>query len=160
MPLTIIQNDITKMTVDVIVNAANEALQQGSGVCGAIFNAAGPVELQAACNEIGSCSVGEAVMTDAFQLQAKKIIHTVGPIWRGGHAQEATLLRNCHKNSLSLAHEHGYQSIAFPLISSGIYGYPIEEAYRIAVATIEDFLEKHDMHVYIVVFDNIVLEFH
>ncbi len=92
MPLEIVRNDLTKMQVDVIVNAANSALQMGGGVCGAIFNAAGADELQLACDEIGECPVGEAVMTDGFQLPAKKIIHTVGPIWRGGTANEETLL--------------------------------------------------------------------
>ena len=145
MPLEIVRNDLTKMQVDVIVNAANSALQMGGGVCGAIFNAAGADELQAACDEIGECPVGEAVMTDGFQLQAKKIIHTVGPIWKGGTANEETLLRNCYKNSLELAVAHGYQSIAFPLISSGIYGYPREQALQIAMSTISEFLMEHDI---------------
>ena len=109
MPLEIVRNDLTKMQVDVIVNAANSALQMGGGVCGAIFNAAGATELQLACDEIGECPVGEAVMTDGFQLPAKKIIHTVGPIWRGGTANEETLLRNCYKNSLALAVAEGYE---------------------------------------------------
>lgn len=153
MPLEIVRNDITKMDVDVIVNAANTHLQQGGGVCGAIFSAAGPTELQAACNEIGRCPVGEAVLTDGFNLPAKKIIHTVGPIWQGGTEEEETFLINCYKNSLALAVANGYESIAFPLISSGIYGYPKEQALQIAVATISDFIMEHEIFVYLVVFD-------
>ena len=153
MPLEIVRNDITTMQVDVIVNAANRALQMGGGVCGAIFNAAGAIELQAACDEIGECPVGEAVMTDGFQLQAEKIIHTVGPIWQGGTSNEEALLTNCYRNSLELAVAGGYESIAFPLISSGIYGYPKEQALQIAISTISEFLLEHDLYVYIVVFD-------
>ncbi|MFD1928338.1 macro domain-containing protein [Sporosarcina siberiensis] len=153
MPLEIVRNDITRMEVDVIVNAANSALQEGGGVCGAIFSASGAGKLQAACNEIGSCSVGQAVMTEGFQLKAKKIIHTVGPIWHGGSSNEEHLLSNCYKNSLLLAVEHGYESIAFPLISTGIYGYPKEQAIQIAISTISSFLMDHEIHVYIVVYD-------
>lgn len=153
MPLEIVRNDITTMQVDVIVNAANSALQMGGGVCGAIFNAAGATELQAACDEIGECPPGEAVLSDGFRLQAKKIIHTVGPIWQGGTADEESLLTNCYKNSLALAVAHGYESIAFPLISSGIYGYPKGQALQIAMSTISEFLMEHDIYVYIVVYD-------
>ena len=153
MPLEIVRNDITIMQVDVIVNVANSALQMGGGVCGAIFNAAGATELQAACDEIGECPPGEAVLTDGFRLQAKKIIHTVGPIWQGGTANEERLLTSCYKNSLALAVAHGYESIAFPLISSGIYGYPKEQPLQIAMSTISEFLMKHDLYVYIVVYD-------
>jgi O-acetyl-ADP-ribose deacetylase len=153
MPLEIVRNDLTKMEVDVIVNAANSALQMGGGVCGAIFNAAGATELQAACDEIGGCPVGDAVMTDGFQLPAKKIIHTVGPIWKGGAANEEVLLRNCYRNTLALAVAEGFESIAFPLISSGIYGYPREQAFQVAMSTISEFLLAHDIYVYLVVFD-------
>ena len=153
MPLEIVRNDITTMQVDIIVNAANSELQMGGGVCGAIFNAAGAIQLQAACDEIGECLAGEAVLTDGFQLQAKKIIHTVGPIWQGGTANEEALLTSCYKNSLALAVAHGYESIAFPLISSGIYGYPKEQALQIAMSTISEFLMEHDLYVYIVVYD-------
>jgi O-acetyl-ADP-ribose deacetylase len=153
MPLEIVRNDLTKMDVDVIVNAANSALQMGGGVCGAIFNAAGATELQSACDEIGGCPVGEAVMTDGFQLPAKNIIHTVGPIWKGGAANEEMLLRNCYRNTLALAVAEGFESIAFPLISSGIYGYPREQAFQIAMSTISEFLLAHDIYVYLVVFD-------
>lgn len=153
MPLEIVRNDITTMKVDAIVNAANTELQMVGGVCGAIFNAAGATKLQVACDEIGTCPVGEAVQTDGFQLQAKHIIHTVGPIWKGGANNEEAHLINCYKNSLALAVTEGYESIAFPLISSGIYGYPKEQALQTAITTISEFLKEHDLYVYIVVYD-------
>jgi O-acetyl-ADP-ribose deacetylase (regulator of RNase III) len=154
MPLEIVRNDITKMKVDAIVNAANPALKMGGGVCGAIFKAAGSKELQAACDEIGGCPVGQAVMTDACKLPAKNIIHTPGPIWQGGSNGEAELLKSSYKNSLILAEKNQCKSVAFPLISTGIYGYPKEEAIQIAVSTIGSFLYDHDMLVYLVVFDH------
>jgi O-acetyl-ADP-ribose deacetylase (regulator of RNase III) len=154
MPLEIVRNDITKMKVDAIVNAANTALKMGGGVCGAIFKAADAIELQAACDEIGGCPVGQAVITDAFKLPAKYIIHTPGPIWQGGSSQEAELLKSSYKNSLILAVKSQCKSIAFPLISAGIYGYPKEEAIQIAVSTIGSFLYDHDILVYLVVFDS------
>ncbi|TSI07360.1 macro domain-containing protein [Lysinibacillus sp. BW-2-10] len=153
MPLHIIRNDITKMKTDAIVNAANSALKMGGGVCGATFRAAGAEELQAACNKIGQCAVGQAVITEGFQLPAKYIIHTVGPIWRGGEENEAELLKSCYANVLKLAKANGCESIAFPLISSGIYGYPKREALDIAVSTINEFLVNNEMDVTIVVFD-------
>jgi len=153
MPLEIVRNDITKMKVDAIVNAANPALQMGGGVCGAIFRAAGKRELQEACNKIGNCKTGEAVMTPGFNLDAKWIIHTPGPVWQGGSKQEGVLLKASYQNSLELAKNHQCQSIAFPLISTGIYGYPKEEALQIAVSVISSFLVHHDMYVYLVVFD-------
>lgn len=153
MPLEIIRHDITKMKTDAIVNAANSQLQMGGGVCGAIFNAAGPQELQEACDRIGYCAVGDAVHTDAFGLDAKWIIHTVGPVWEGGSNNEEALLRNCYRNSLELAHQLGCESIAFPLISTGIFGYPKEPALRIAISEIEQFLMEHEMQVHLVVFD-------
>ncbi|WP_066062164.1 macro domain-containing protein [Neobacillus soli] len=153
MPLEIVRQDITKMKVDAIVNAANTSLKMGGGVCGAIFHAAGANELQEACNQIGECKVGEAVITDGFKLDAKYIIHTSGPIWQGGSKQEAPLLKGSYNNSLELAKKHQCESIAFPLISTGIYGYPKEEALQIAVSTIGSFLLNHDMLVYLVVFD-------
>jgi len=153
MPFQIIRNDITKMDADAIVNAANTALQQGGGVCGAIFTAAGAKQLQAACDAIGRCETGEAVITDAFNLPAKYVIHTAGPIWRGGNAGEEQLLRNCYLNSLRLAEQIGCESVAFPLISSGIYGYPRKQAMQVAVSAINEFLEDHDMTVYLVAFD-------
>ena len=152
MPLEIIRNDITKMTVDAIVNAANTELKMGGGVCGAIFQAAGAVELQEACDKIGGCSTGEAVITDGFKLPAKYIIHTPGPIWQGGSRGEAQLLKASYENSLKLALHHQCESIAFPLISTGIYGYPKEEALQIAESTINSFLSDHDIHVYLVIF--------
>ncbi len=153
MPFEIVRNDITKMEVDVIVNAANAQLQMGGGVCGAIFQAAGAGPLQAACDSIGGCSVGDAVITDAFLLPAKRVIHAVGPIWRGGSQNEEQLLRNCYQNALQLAISEGHESIAFPLISSGIYGYPKDQALQIAISTISSFLLKHEILVYLVVFD-------
>ncbi|HOM41986.1 MAG TPA: macro domain-containing protein [Candidatus Diapherotrites archaeon] len=153
MPLEIICNDITKMRVDAIVNAANSRLQQGGGVCGAIFAAAGADKLQDECNRIGYCPVGSAVITDGYALPAKHIIHTVGPVWQGGGYNEEKLLSSCYTSSLELALKHGLSSIAFPLISSGIFGYPKDEALRVAVSVIGSFLLKYDMMVYIVIFD-------
>ncbi|MEH7225637.1 macro domain-containing protein [Bacillus sp. JJ1566] len=153
MPLEIVRNDITQMKVDVIVNAANTELKRGGGVCGAIFQAAGAEELQAACDEIGSCAVGHAVITDAFKLPSKYIIHTPGPMWQGGSKNEAKLLQSSYYHSLELAKIYKCESIAFPLISTGIYGYPKEEALQIAVSTISSFLMEHEMLVYLVVFD-------
>lgn len=153
MPLEIVRNDITKMDVDVIVNAANPQLKRGGGVCGAIFEAAGSYELQKVCDDIGECQTGQAVITDGFKLAAKYIIHTAGPVWSGGNNGEARLLKESYKNSLDLAAKHQCESIAFPLISTGIYGYPKEEALQIAISTISEFLLKTEMHVYIVVFD-------
>jgi O-acetyl-ADP-ribose deacetylase (regulator of RNase III) len=153
MPFEIIRQDITKMETDAIVNAANSALTQGGGVCGAIFAAAGATQLQAACDRIGHCPVGGAVITDGFSLTAKHIIHAVGPIWQGGSHREEELLTSCYISALNLAHTHGLTSIAFPLISSGIYGYPKDEALRVAVSAIGVFLLHHDMTVYLVVFD-------
>jgi len=153
MTLEIVRNDITQMNVDVIVNAANTALKVGGGVCGAIFEAAGTVELQKACDEIGFCAPGQSVITDSFQLQAKKIIHTVGPIWKDGQQKEEEQLRACYMNSLALATTHNYDSIAFPLISTGIYGYPKGKARQVAISAISSFLLDHEMQVYLVVFD-------
>jgi O-acetyl-ADP-ribose deacetylase (regulator of RNase III) len=153
MPFQIVQNDITKMNVDAIVNAANQPLQHGGGVCGAIFDAAGAAKLQEACNNIGRCKVGHAVMTPGFNLSAANIIHTVGPIWHGGTSGEEQLLKDCYSNSLLLAKQHHCSSIAFPLISSGIYGYPKENALQIAIITIRDFLLRNDMMVYLVIYD-------
>lgn len=153
MPLKIIRNDIVKMHVDAIVNAANSALKMGGGVCGAIFTAAGADKLQAECDTIGKCSVGHAVITKGYNLPAKYIIHTVGPVWKGGTNDEAQLLSDCYRNSLMLALEKNLKSIAFPLIASGIFGYPKDEALSIATSTIGKFLLQHDMMVYLVVYD-------
>ena len=155
MPFEIVWNDITKMKVDAIVNAANTALRVGSGVCGAIFAAAGMDDLQKECGAIGGCETGQAVITKGYRLPAKHVIHTPGPVWRGGGHGEAALLRGCYLNSLTLAKQHGCKSIAFPLISSGIFGYPQEEAQKIASAAIDEFLTKNtenEMTVYLVLF--------
>ena len=144
MPFSIVRNDITRMQVDAIVNAANEGLLAGGGVCGAIFAAAGHDELQAACDAIGHCDTGLSVATPAFRLPAKHVIHTVGPIWRGGAYGEEHALRSCYRTSLKLAHELGDTSIAFPLISSGIYGYPKEEAWHVALVACNDWLKGRD----------------
>ena len=153
MQFKIVRQDITKMKVDAIVNAANSALRQGGGVCGAIFAAAGAAKLQEACNRIGSCATGQAVITPGFDLPAKYVIHTVGPVWQGGICGEPARLRECYLNSLQLARQHECQSIAFPLISSGIYGYPKDQALKVATGAITEFLLEHDMMVYLVVFD-------
>lgn len=153
MPLSIVRNDITRMNVDAIVNAANTALQMGGGVCGAIFEAAGAAELQAACDRLAPIQTGDAVITPGVRLPAKYIIHAAGPVYRGGQQGEEEQLRACYLNSLKRAVENGCESIAFPLISSGIYGYPKDEALRVATAAIRDFLGTHDIDVYLVVFD-------
>ncbi len=153
MPFTIVRNDITKMKVDAIVNSANTRLQAGGGVCGVIFRAAGMQELQEECNAIGHCERGEAVITKGWHLPASYIIHTVGPVWSGGKSGEAMCLHACYINSLQLAASKGCKSVAFPLISSGIYGYPKEEALQIALNAIKEFLLDHEMNVYLVVYD-------
>lgn len=155
MPLQIVRNNIADMQVDAVVNAANSRLQMGSGVCGAIFNAAGAQELQHACNAIGGCPTGEAVITPGFQLPAKWIIHAVGPVWHGGDCGEEALLRSAYTSALKLAQEKQLRSIAFPLISSGIYGYPKNQALQVALSAIQSFLlEVYDMDAYLVVFDS------
>lgn len=154
MPFTIVRQDITRMQVDAIVNAANTALVMGGGVCGAIFKAAGSAKLQAACNKVSPIKTGGAAITPGFALPAKFVIHAAGPVYRHWNAgQNAQLLRSAYMESLKLAHKHNCQSIAFPLISSGIYGYPKDEALRVATAAIKDFLVDHDMDVYLVIFD-------
>ncbi|MEJ5255438.1 MAG: O-acetyl-ADP-ribose deacetylase [Acidimicrobiales bacterium] len=135
MRCEVVRADITTLQVDAVVNAANEALRRGGGVCGAIFAAAGP-GLEEACAAIGHCATGDAVATDGFALPARWIIHTVGPVWRGGQHGEAELLASCYRRSLEVADELGAHSVAFPAISTGIFGYPPEEAAAIAVRTV------------------------
>jgi O-acetyl-ADP-ribose deacetylase (regulator of RNase III) len=131
--------DITTLDVDAIVNAANESLAPGGGVCGAIHRAAGP-ELARACAAIGGCPTGEARITPGFALPARYVIHAVGPVWRGGGAGEAALLASCYRAALELASEHGLESVAFPAISTGIYGCPIAEATQVAVGAVREFV--------------------
>ncbi len=131
-----VQGDITTLEVDAVVNAANNALTDGAGVSGAIHRAAGPAQLRQACAELGGCKTGEAKVTPGFMLPARFIIHTVGPVWRGGYRGEAELLASCYRRSLQVADEVGAKSVAFPAISTGIYDYPSEAAARIAIETV------------------------
>lgn len=141
MTIEIVQADITTLQVDAIVNAANSRLAGGGGVDGAIHRAAGPRLLQA-CREIGGCPTGEARITPGFDLPARYVIHAVGPVWSGGGRGEAELLRGCYRNALALAAEHGCRSVAFPAISCGVYGYPVERAAEIAVDEVSGALHR------------------
>ncbi len=153
MPFLMIRNDITKVAADAIVNPANRNLLQGSGTSRAIYQAAGEQQLTAACEAIGYCEPGRAVCTQAFGLPAKYIFHAVCPAWHGGVAGEAEQLAGAYHSALELAAEHHCESVAFPLLSSGNYGYPKEQAFRIAVDTITQYVMEHDLTVYLVLYD-------
>ena len=161
MPIEIVRNDITRMRVDAIVNAANSPLEAGGGVSGAIHEAAGP-ELLAECETLNGCRTGEAKITKGYKLKAKYVIHTPGPIWRGGKWGEADLLANCYKNCLALAKENDVKTIAFPSISTGVYRFPVDQAAKIAVGEILAFLDQDASieQVTIVCFDDKTKEFY
>ena len=151
---------ITDISTDAIVNAANDGLWAGGGVCGAIFNAAGRDKLQAACNALGHCDTGSAVITPGFDLKAKYIIHAVGPVWRGGSSNEPQQLYGAYRRSLELAVKNGCHSIGFPLISAGIFGYPKDKAWRKAIQACNDFLQKNpnaNLQVIFAVLDDSIL---
>ncbi|MBQ8815260.1 MAG: macro domain-containing protein [Lachnospiraceae bacterium] len=151
MPLQIIHGDITKITCDAIVNAANPTLLGGGGVDGAIHKAAGP-RLLFECMKLGGCKVGRAKITKGYRLPSRYIIHTVGPRWKGGKRGEAQQLSSCYSESLKLAKQYGCKTVAFPLISAGIYGYPREQVMQIASETINKCLQDEDMQVYLVIY--------
>jgi O-acetyl-ADP-ribose deacetylase len=142
--MSVVEGDITRLDVDAIVNAANSSLLGGGGVDGAIHRAAGP-KLMAECRALGGCPTGEARMTGGYQLPARHVIHTVGPVWTGGRSGEAALLRSCYVESLRLATEAGLRTVAFPAISTGVYGYPKDAACEIAVTAVREWLAGHDL---------------
>ena len=142
MAIEVHEGDITKLAVDAIVNAANSSLLGGGGVDGAIHRSAGP-ELLAECRTLNGCRTGQAKITRGYRLPARHVIHTVGPVWHGGHAGEPELLASCYRESLKLAEQHGLASVAFPAISCGVYGYPLEAAVKIAVREVREWLATH-----------------
>ncbi len=142
--MRVVTGDITKLEADAIVNAANRTLLGGGGVDGAIHRAAGP-ELLEECRKLGGCETGGAKITPGFRLPARFVIHTIGPVWRGGAKGEPELLASCYRNSLALAERHGLESVAFPAISCGVYGYPVERAARLAVRETAEFLASHQL---------------
>ena len=153
MSIKAVKADITKLQTDAIVNAANNTLLGGGGVDGAIHRAAGP-QLLAECRTLNGCETGQAKITKGYNLSAKYVIHTVGPVWYGGEQGEPQLLADAYRNSLKLAEEHNLKSIAFPAISTGVYGYPKEEAAHIAIDTIREFLKEYDMEVVLTAFSD------
>ncbi len=157
--IEIIEGDITKLEVDAVVNAANDQLLRGGGVCGAIHAAAGP-ELEAECRALGGCATGNAKITCAYGLPAKHVIHAVGPVWQGGEADEDRLLEGAYRASLKLAEDHGLSSLAFPAISTGIFGFPLERATKIALCVVSEYLRHSSTieRVCLVCFDQATLE--
>ena len=153
MPIQIIKDPVATLDVDIVVNAANRNLRQGTGLSDALFKAAGAAEMRAACEKLGSCAPGRAVITPGFKLPAQYVVHAVGPIWVNGRQHEGELLASCYRESLSLAAAQKARSIAFPLLSTGPYGYPREKAFRIAMTELAAFLEKREMTVYLSVYD-------
>ena len=159
MPFSIVRDDISRVHADVLVNAANVRLAPGGGVCGTLFSAAGFDEMRAACEAIGGCATGDAVATPAFNLPARWCVHAVGPIWRGGRAHEEELLHRCYRSAFARAVELGARSVAFPLISAGIYGFPVERALAIAREEVAAFLRHHDeVALTLVVFERAVVQ--
>ena len=159
--ITIQKISITELDTDAIVNAANSSLLMGGGVCGAIFRAAGAIKLQAACAKIGRCKTGNAVITPGFNLKARHVIHAVGPVWHGGNKGEPEDLYNAYKSSLTLAKDNGLHSIAFPLISAGIYGYPQDQAWERALNACSDFIKAdtdYEIEIIFAVLDDRILE--
>lgn len=158
MPFQIVRNNITHMKVDAIVNTTNPLLEPDGGVCTAVFAAAGENLLRAECASLAPVAVGQAVLTKGYLLPAKYVIHTVGPIWQGGHLQEDSLLADSYRSALRIAQNHGFSSLAFPLISSGLHGYPKAQALQIALQVIGAFLLENDMTIFLVVYDREAFE--